>query len=130
MEKLKGIITAIIHETNYSTPTMGTKLKQTEYILGNSHTLQNIKEILKNMKSSTSSIVITGETGTGKSLMAKLIHEQSMFQRGDFIEINCASIPESLFESELFGYEEGAFTGARKKENQVTLKWPIEEHYF
>ncbi|MCX2827693.1 sigma 54-interacting transcriptional regulator [Bacillus pseudomycoides] len=115
MEKLKGIITAIIHETNYSTPTMGTKLKQTEYILGNSHTLQNIKEILKNMKSSTSSIVITGETGTGKSLMAKLIHEQSMFQRGDFIEINCASIPESLFESELFGYEEGAFTGARKK---------------
>ncbi|PFK44050.1 Fis family transcriptional regulator [Bacillus cereus] len=115
MEKLKEIITDIIHETNYSTSKIGTKLKQTEYILGNSYTLQNIKEILKNMKSSTSSIVITGETGTGKSLMAKLIHEQSMFQRGDFIEINCASIPESLFESELFGYEEGAFTGARKK---------------
>lgn len=115
MEKLKEIITDIIHEMNYSSAKVGTKLKQTEYILGNSYTLQNIKEILKNMKSSTSSIVITGETGTGKSLMAKLIHEQSMFQRGDFIEINCASIPESLFESELFGYEEGAFTGARKK---------------
>ncbi|MBO1627788.1 sigma-54 interaction domain-containing protein [Bacillus arachidis] len=115
MEKLKEIITDMIHETNYSTSKIGTKLKQTEYILGSSYTLQNIKEILKNMKSSTSSIVITGETGTGKSLMAKLIHEQSIFQRGDFIEINCASIPESLFESELFGYEEGAFTGARKK---------------
>lgn len=115
MEKLKGIITDIIHETNYSTSTIGKKRKQTEYILGNSHSLQNIKEILRNMKSSSSSIVITGETGTGKSLMAKLIHEQSMFQRGDFVEINCASIPESLFESELFGYEEGAFTGARKK---------------
>lgn len=81
MEKLKEIITDIIHETNYSTSKIGTKLKQIEYILGSSYTLQNIKEILKNMKSSTSSIVITGETGTGKSLMAKLIHEQSMFQR-------------------------------------------------
>jgi transcriptional regulator with PAS, ATPase and Fis domain len=77
--------------------------------------MQKIKEHIKNIKNSTSSIVITGETGTGKSLLAKLIHEQSMIQKGDFVEINCASIPESLFESELFGYEEGAFTGARKR---------------
>ncbi|CRK82918.1 sigma-54 interaction domain-containing protein [Neobacillus massiliamazoniensis] len=89
--------------------------KHMEYILGNSHKLKKLKELIKNIKNSSSPIFITGETGTGKSLLAKLIHDQSMFRNGDFVEINCASIPESLFESEFFGYEEGAFTGARKK---------------
>jgi sigma-54 dependent transcriptional regulator, acetoin dehydrogenase operon transcriptional activator AcoR len=60
-------------------------------------------------------ILVVGETGTGKELMAQAIHNDSPRAEGPFIAVNCASIPETLIESELFGYEDGAFTGARKK---------------
>jgi transcriptional regulator with PAS, ATPase and Fis domain len=60
-------------------------------------------------------LLITGESGTGKELVAKLVHKQGKGDSLPFISINCAAIPEQLLESELFGYEGGAFTGAKKE---------------
>ena len=64
---------------------------------------------------SDSNVLILGESGTGKELIAQSIHNASPVSRGPFVAINCASIPNNLVESELFGYERGAFTGAAKE---------------
>lgn len=69
-----------------------------------------------------SNILITGESGTGKGSLAKLIHSWSYRKKGPFIKINCAAIPENLFESELFGYEPGAFSGASNKGKKGLLE--------
>lgn len=83
-------------------------------IVGDSAVVHALKEKTEKIKNSSSTVLITGETGTGKSHLARAIHEASNRAYQPFVAINCASIPENLFESELFGYEEGAFTGAKK----------------
>ncbi len=83
-------------------------------IKGTSPAIALLKNKIKKIAKSSSTVLITGETGTGKGLAAKAIHHESIRRSFPFILINCASIPETLFESELFGYEEGAFTGAKK----------------
>ncbi|MFF3099684.1 sigma-54 interaction domain-containing protein [Viridibacillus arvi] len=115
LTQLSEIILTILDGSGEFKYTGRNSKENINYIIGNNTQLKKLKELLSRIANSTSSIVITGETGTGKSLLAKFIHEQSMLRKGEFIEINCASIPETLFESELFGYEEGAFTGANKK---------------
>jgi transcriptional regulator with PAS, ATPase and Fis domain len=77
--------------------------------------LMEVKRIIEKISSSPSSVLITGESGTGKEIAAKAIHFTSNRSNKPFIPVNCANIPENLFESELFGYEEGAFTGAKKR---------------
>ena len=84
------------------------------HIIGKSNAINKCKDIAKRMAKSNSSILITGETGTGKELFAQAIHNNSPRNRYQFVPVNCGAFPESLLESELFGYEEGAFTGARK----------------
>lgn len=85
-----------------------------EDIKGTSELLQKTIELSKKMAKNNQSILLLGENGTGKELFAHAIHQHSSRKNGPFVAINCASLPENLLESELFGYEEGAFTGARK----------------
>ncbi len=83
-------------------------------IFGKSSMITECKNIARRMSISNSSVLITGETGTGKELFAQAIHNNSLRKEYQFVAVNCGAFPESLLESELFGYEEGAFTGARK----------------
>lgn len=83
-------------------------------IIGENLKLQRCKDIAKRMAKSESSILIVGESGTGKELFAQAIHNSSSRKDYQFVAVNCAALPANLMESELFGYEEGAFTGARK----------------
>lgn len=86
-------------------------------IIGNSKAIKEVINVIKKVADSTATVLILGESGTGKELIAKAIHYNSSRKEKTFTAINCAAIPETLLESELFGYEPGAFTGAsvRKK---------------
>lgn len=86
-----------------------------EGIIGNSKKMTEAVEIMKKVSSSTATVLILGESGTGKELAAKAIHYNSPRRTKPFTAINCAAIPENLLESELFGYEAGAFTGAASR---------------
>ena len=83
-----------------------------EGIVGKSAMMQKAMEIIRKVSSSSVTVLIRGESGTGKELIARAIHYNSPRQTKPFTALNCAAIPENLFESELFGYEAGAFTGA------------------
>ena len=83
-------------------------------ILGSSKAVQDLKKIAVKMARSSSTVLITGESGTGKEVFAQAIHNDSCRRKAPFIAVNCSALAASLLESELFGYEEGAFTGAKK----------------
>ncbi len=83
-------------------------------IVGDSLEIRKTKDIARRMAGSDSSVIIHGETGTGKELFAQAIHSESSRREYQFVAVNCGALPENILESELFGYEEGAFTGARK----------------
>lgn len=87
---------------------------QFENIVGNSKPLQHTKDIAKKLAAVDYTILIEGESGTGKELFASAIHNLSLRKEGPFLAVNFSALPEELVESELFGYEEGAFTGAKK----------------
>jgi two-component system response regulator AtoC len=81
-------------------------------LVGQSTEMKSIFSVIEHVADTPSTVLITGESGTGKELVAKALHEQSSRKNAPFIKINCAAIPKTLMESELFGYEKGAFTGA------------------
>ena len=81
-------------------------------LLGNTPPMQELRKKIEMISDSRGTVLLQGESGTGKEVVARAIHESGMRRNGPFIRINCAAIPETLLESELFGYERGAFTGA------------------
>jgi PAS domain S-box-containing protein len=85
-----------------------------DHLIGNSPAFMNVKQQAKKVSKSDSNVLLLGESGTGKELFAHSIHNESSRAMGAFVKVNCAAIPSELLESELFGYEEGSFTGAKK----------------
>jgi two-component system response regulator AtoC len=81
-------------------------------LVGESPAIRQVYAVIEKVADTPSTVLITGESGTGKELIARALHEYSSRRTGPFIKINCAAIPKTLMESELFGYEKGAFTGA------------------
>jgi len=117
LKKLANEINQLQYELEYYKE----KLRKTlvgkytfEDIIGKNEKIGWVKRIAEKTAKGGSTVLILGESGTGKELFAHAIHNASHLCQGPFIKVNCAAIPENLLESELFGYEEGAFSGARK----------------
>jgi PAS domain S-box-containing protein len=85
-----------------------------DHIVGRSEALERVKSLGRKVARSDTTVLLQGESGTGKELFAHAIHVESARRLGPFVKVNCAAIPDTLFESELFGYKAGAFTGAQK----------------
>jgi two-component system response regulator AtoC len=101
---------------------------QANQIIGSSPPMQQVYKTIGRVAQTNATVLITGESGSGKGLIAKTIHQNSQRNEGPFVEVNCGALPGSLLESELFGYERGAFTGATARKlgrfdlaNQGTL---------
>ena len=91
-------------------------------LIGTSESIEKIRELIKYVAGSDLNVLITGESGVGKEIVAQSLYHGSKRKGKPFIKVNCASLPEGLLESELFGFEQGAFTGAyRKKRGKFEL---------
>ena len=110
-EKIKAREQALVRE-NVSLRSQITRERRGPYIVGKCLAMQEVERQILKVAPTRASVLLLGESGTGKTLIAKIIHEYSERKDHPFIKVNCASIPENLLESELFGYEKGAFTGA------------------
>lgn len=84
-------------------------------LIGQTPVMQNLRKTLRHVAGADVDVLIAGETGTGKEVVAGLLHEWSRRKQGNFVALNCGALPETVIESELFGHEAGAFTGAQKK---------------
>lgn len=100
------------HRLSEENKSIKSRLPEVPEIIGESKAIQQIKSTIEKVAQTSSRVMVTGENGTGKELVARWIHEKSSRQNNPFVEVNCAAIPVNLLESELFGHEKGAFTGA------------------
>jgi two-component system nitrogen regulation response regulator NtrX len=103
--------TSLISETKVLKQKLGSKYE----MVGDSEAMKKVREMIERVAPTEARILITGDNGTGKELVARLLHEKSSRAAGPFVEVNCAAIPSELIESELFGHEKGAFTSAIKQ---------------
>lgn len=113
LEHLKKSVNFWI-KTSQKTQKPSTKKTETKdlELIGESKKMKEVFELVQKVADSRATVLITGESGTGKEMIAKAIHKQSSRNKKPFIAISCAALPETLLESELFGHEKGAFTGA------------------
>ncbi len=111
IEELNALKKRLAEERNYLSGEIASQALFSE-IIGQSPALKLVLEQVATVATSRATVLILGETGTGKGLIARAIHRMSRLQDGPFIKLNCAAIPTGLLESELFGHEKGAFTGA------------------
>ncbi len=93
------------------------KLGDDGRLIGLSKPITDLKRLISQIAPEESRVLITGENGTGKELVARMVHDSSPRKKGPFVAVNCAALPDDLIESELFGYEKGAFTGAVKSKS-------------
>jgi formate hydrogenlyase transcriptional activator len=111
LEKIEGLRAQLERENQY----LQEQIKDTydyEQIIGSNNGLRYVFRLLSNVASSDSTVLILGETGTGKELIATVIHQSSLRKENLMVKVNCAALPAHLVESELFGHEKGSFTGA------------------
>jgi len=113
-EELKNVARKAVntHSLNATEPFLGPEEAERDGLMGGSESIRTVYDTIRQVAPTTTTVIITGETGTGKELIAGAIHRHSRRSQNPFIKINCAAIAENLMESELFGYEKGAFTGA------------------
>ena len=107
LEQLRALVKSALSVSEKASPE-----HHQHKLLGNSHALQTARDMISKLARSQAPVYVTGESGCGKELAARLIHEHSARQAQPFIAVNCGAIPENLMESEFFGYKKGAFTGA------------------
>ncbi len=116
VDELKALVTRVIRvvelEREYQELQRTSRLECFEEMLGSSPQMQAVFSFIRKVASSTAPVLLLGESGTGKEMAALAIHRRSQRKEGPFVAINCNAIPENLLESELFGHEKGAFTGA------------------
>lgn len=108
-------LTELMREYNAEINQLQMKEINNKELVTKSRHIAGVFEMISQIADTSANVLITGETGVGKSMIAKIIHQKSGRVDGPFIEINCGTIPENLIESELFGYEKGSFTGANTK---------------
>ncbi len=102
------------NEIDYLRHTQEDVIYRTEDIIGSSRGLQHVLDTVQKIATADTTVLITGETGVGKGLIAGAIHHNSNRASNNFVQVNCAALPQHILESELFGHEKGAFTGAHK----------------
>lgn len=112
LEKIEKKNEKYLNELSY----FRNKLLKSTNLIGESMKMKEVKELIKYIAKTEATILITGETGCGKEVVSKEIHDRSNRKDSPYIKVNCAAIPDTLIESELFGYDKGAFTGALNKE--------------
>lgn len=111
----KGLEAHNLMKRAVAIPALSQKSEDSDQIVGKSKAMQEVYKLIGQVAESDVIVLIRGESGTGKELVARAIYQYSRRKEGPFLAINCAAIPETLLESELFGHEKGAFTGANKR---------------